>query len=107
MSDRLIPESQLQETVAALVRIELAKMLNIGQQSPSGNQEWFNTNQAYKALGYEKPKHLYEAVASGLLRIGHEVRDRRKPGSRKPIYQFHVAKCQSRLLEQPDRRRAI
>lgn len=107
MQERWIPESQLKEVVAVMVRQELAKMLGLTQQTTHPNQEWFNTSQAYSMLGYEHPKHLYDAVSSGLLRLGHEVRDRRKPGSRKAIYQFHVAKCQARLLEPPEKRRAV
>jgi hypothetical protein len=107
MQERMIPESELQETVAAMVRIELAKMLNLSPQGGHHNQEWFNTPEAYKKLGYGSAIALYDAVATGLLRLGKEVRDRRKPGSKNPIYQFHIEKCEKRLLENPDKRRAV
>src|SRR6476646_3154870 len=100
--ERLIPESQLEEIVAVLVRQELAKMLGLTPNNTHPNQEWFNASQAYQILGYEKAKHLYEAVHSGLFRLGKEVRDRRSPGSHRATYQFHIARCEARLLEPPD-----
>jgi hypothetical protein len=50
--------------------------------------------EAYKILGFPSANPLYEAISSGLLRLSDgkekEVRDRRKPGAKKPRYQFHI-----------------
>jgi len=71
------------------------------------NRQWYDTDPAYQMLGFDHPKQLREAVTSGLLRIGHEVRDRRKPNGKLPRYQFHLDKCQQRLSVRPEKRKAV
>lgn len=68
-------------------------------------REWYGTNSAYKLLGLDNPEELRVMVRDGRLRVGHEVRDKRSPNSQIPRYQFHLAKCQERLLIPPERRK--
>ncbi|NJL21201.1 MAG: hypothetical protein HC895_10875 [Leptolyngbyaceae cyanobacterium SM1_3_5] len=105
MSDRIISESELKQAV----REVLAEMLGLDAPAPasvSPLRQWYDTDPAYTPLGLNDPEQLREAVRSGLLRVGHEVRDRRKPKAKLPRYQFHIEKCQQRLSERPERRRA-
>ncbi|NEQ28926.1 MAG: hypothetical protein F6K28_60275 [Microcoleus sp. SIO2G3] len=104
MSDRMISESELKQAV----REVLAEMLGLGTpaHSVSPLRQWYDTDPAYTLLGLDDPEQLREAVRSGLLRVGHEVRDRRKPKAKLPRYQFHIEKCQQRLAERPERRKA-
>jgi hypothetical protein len=39
--------------------------------------------------------------------LGKEVRDRRKPGRKKPRYQFHIPSCEKRLGSDPSKRRVV
>lgn len=105
MSDRLIPESQLKQAVAEIL-LDVAQQLGIEPHNSHQNRQWYDTNLAYKLLGYDEAEQLRDAVRSGLLRVGYEVRDRRKPQAKLPRYQFHIEKCQNRLLELPEKRRA-
>ncbi|MBD2019218.1 hypothetical protein H6F43_03350 [Leptolyngbya sp. FACHB-36] len=102
MTDRLIPESQLKQAVRDI----LTEMLGLPPAQASTTRQWYDTDPAYHLLGLDDPEQLREAVRSGLLRVGHEVRDRRKPSAKLPRYQFHIEKCQQRLSERPERRTA-
>jgi hypothetical protein len=88
MSERLIPESQLKQAV----REVLSEMLGLGTPLPQASplRQWYDTDPAYTLLGFDEAEQLREAVRSGLLRIGYEVRDRRKPQAKLPRYQFHI-----------------
>ena len=101
--ERLIPESQLR----AAVKEVLAEMLGMNHAAPASNRQWYDTDPAYKLLGFDKAEQLREAVRSGLLRVGHEVRDRRKPQARIPRYQFHIERCQKRLSQRPEKRWSV
>ncbi|WP_204140308.1 hypothetical protein [Halomicronema sp. CCY15110] len=98
--ERLIPESELREAVRAV----LAEMLGVGNAPIGGKRQWYDTKDAYELLGLDSPEQLREAVRGGLLRVGCEVRDRRKPNASKPRYQFNIPKCQKRLAERPEKR---
>ena len=101
LSEKLIPESQLKQAV----REVLAEMLGMAiQPQISPLRQWYDTDPAYQLLGLDEAEQLREAVRSGLLRVGHEVRDRRKPQAKLPRYQFHIEKCQQRLAERPEQR---
>lgn len=101
MPERLIPENELKQAV----RDVLVEMLGIGTPLQVNVQRlWYDTSSAYELLGLNDAEQLREAVRSGLLRLGHEVRDRRKPKAKLPRYQFHIEKCQKRLSERPERR---
>lgn len=99
--ERYIPESQLRAAVKAI----LAEMLSLNDTPKQSNsRQWYDTNPAYELLGLDTAEQLRDAVRSGLLRVGHEVRDRRKPNARLPRYQFHIEQCQKRLSERPEKR---
>jgi hypothetical protein len=104
-SEKLIPESQLKRWLAETL-LAMAEQLGAKPQQSRSRREWFNTAEAAAMLGYDDPRQLRQAVHSGLLRVGIEVRDRRKPNSRKPRWQFHVEQCHKRLKEKPEKRKA-
>lgn len=97
--EKLIPESQLRDAIKKI----LAEMLGVNQSADSRRQ-WYDTEQAYSLLGLNSVKQLREMVRSGILRIGHEVRDVRSPDSQIPRYQFHVERCDARLVLPPEKR---
>jgi len=100
MRERMIPESEIR----AAVREILAEMLGVQPQQPTTRRA-YPTSQAYKLLGYDSAGQLYDAVESGLLRIGKEVQDRRKPQAVNCRYYFDIEACQKRLAELPERRK--
>ena len=102
-SERLIPESQLKAIVEGMVKDTLAQMLGVNATAQT-NRQWYDTEQAYLLLGLNLADHLRDMVRSGLLRIGHEVRDVRSPSSQIPRYQFHIEKCEARLSLPPEKR---
>lgn len=99
-TERLIPESQLRVAIREI----LAEMLGVNATVQSLGQ-WYYTEQAYPLLGFKSVKQLREMVRSGILRVGHEVRDVRSPKSQVPRYQFHIEKCEARLALPPEKRR--
>jgi hypothetical protein len=103
MSDPLISSSQLKQTIREVLA-EMLGITNTPQPQTQPNREWYDTDPAYQLLGLKDAEQLREAVRSGLFRVGHEVRDRRKPQSKLPRYQFHIEKCNKRLSERPERR---
>ena len=46
-------------------------------------------------------------VRTGVFRLGIEVRDVRSRNSQLPRYQFHIPKCEARLLEPPVKRQVM
>jgi hypothetical protein len=91
-------ESKLRELLASFVA------LLAGDSSAS---DWVDAKEACRRLGYPSTKVLYENISSGLLRLGNEVRDRRKLGRQKPRYQFHIPSCEKRLNSDPSKRRGF
>jgi len=100
LAERLIPESELKQAVREI----LAEMLGVQGAQVTPLRQWYDTDPAYQKLGFDSAEQLRESVRSGLLRLGHEVRDRRKPKAKLPRYQFHLEKCQKRLAEHPEKR---
>ena len=92
------------EEISEIVREELLKILG-GSGKPV--EEWVPLKDAVEALGYASADALRRDIAAGLFRVGKEIRDRRSPGSKKPIYQINVELAQKRLLEDPSKRRAV
>lgn len=103
ITERLIPESQLKAIVEGMVKDTLAQMLGVNVTTQLQRQ-WHDTEQAYSLLALNTTEQLREMVRSGLLRIGHEVRDVRSPSSQVPRYQFHIEKCELRLSMPPEQR---
>lgn len=104
----MTPE-EVEALVEAAVERKLRKLLAPLMSSEAANPdaEWVDANEACKRLGYPSTKVLYENISSGLLRLGKEVRDRRKPGRKKPRYQFHIPSCEKRLGSDPSKRRVV
>ena len=108
--EKLIPESQLKNWLAEAL-LDVAEQLGANSQRSArqnqmrGRREWFDTAEAAALLGYDDPRQLRQAVHSGLLRLGIEVRDKRKPNAHKPRWQFHVEQCHKRLQERPEKRK--
>ncbi|WP_190872042.1 hypothetical protein [Aulosira sp. FACHB-615] len=100
----MIDENQLKEIIEPMVRQILAEMLGV-QSTPQPQRQWYDTDPAYSLLGLDYSDQLRDLVRSGILRIGIEVRDVRSPNSQIPRYQFHLEKCESRLLTPPEKRR--
>jgi hypothetical protein len=68
---------------------------------------WCNADPGYIHLGLDSAEQLRIMVRTGVLRVGIEVRDVRSRDSRLPRYQFHIAKCEARLLEPPAKRQLL
>lgn len=100
--ERLIPESQIKAVVKDMVREILSEML--GVVPVTKQQQWYDAEAAYERLALDSAKQLRAMVRDGRLRLGHEVRDLRSPNSQIPRYQFHIDKCEARLLIAPEKR---
>ncbi len=98
-TESYIPKSQLKRVVREI----LAEMLGIEDRERT--KQWYDINEAYKLLDLRSAKQLREMIRTGLLRIGHEVRDRRSPSSRVARYQVNIPKSLERLRKPPETRR--
>jgi hypothetical protein len=98
-TDYLFSKNQLRQVVREI----LAEML--GVQTSTHQRKIYPTSKAWRELGYDCQQQLYEAVSCGLLRVGYEVEDRRKPQSQLPRYYFDIERCQKRLKELPEKRK--
>ncbi|MEL7359162.1 MAG: hypothetical protein AAFN40_21710 [Cyanobacteria bacterium J06560_6] len=105
MNEPLVPLSHVDAIIERKVKEVLGKMLGL----PDHPQEVgvYPITEAAPRLGYEKPAQLYKDIAAGLLRVGHEVEDRRRPGRSKPRYFIDIDAAKSRLKQIPEKRRAI
>jgi hypothetical protein len=92
------------EEIKAIVRETLAEMFGV---APQTQDRWVSLQDAVDPLGYPSYDALYKGVTSGVFRVGKELRDRRKPGSRRPIYQINLALAEKRLSEDQSKRRAV
>lgn len=104
ITERLIPESQIEALVSKLVKEILAEMLGVNATAAQPNRQWYDTENAYFPLGLNSAEQLREMTRNGMLRIGYEVRDVRSPDSQIPRYQFHLEKCEARLSLPPEKR---
>lgn len=97
---------EIEALIKATVRRELKQILSplVVDDEQEG---WVDVNRAVTLLGYPSAKAIYEDIAAGLLRVGKEVVDRRKPGRKKPRYQFDIEACRDRLKGNPSTRRAV
>jgi hypothetical protein len=100
-TDYLVSKNQLKQTVREI----LAEML--GVDTELNQRKVYPTSKAFKLLGYDRAEQLRDAVASGLLRLGQEVEDRRQPDGKLPRYYFDIERCQKRLAELPQKRWAV
>jgi hypothetical protein len=98
------------DEISALVDARIKEILRellspVLGEATDGESDWVPLKVAYKRLGYESRARLYGDIAAGLFRIGTEVRDRRKPGRKKPVYQINISLAEKRLVENPIKRR--
>ena len=98
-------EALVDARVEIKVREILASMLGLDQKQPKAKRRFYPTSQAWKLLDFDNQDQLYDAVSSGLLRLGIEVSDRSKPQSAMPRYYFNIEACQRRLAELPEKRK--
>ena len=96
----------LHDDVRAIVRDELMKMFASVATEPVTPDRWITLNDALVPLGYPSYSALHKDIRTGLFRMGKEVRDRRKPGSKKALLQINLSRAQKRLLEDHSNRRA-
>ncbi len=99
---------QNHDEIEAIVRKVVAEMFAplLGTQ-PEPAEQWVSLTKAWKPLGYPSYDALYADVHSGLLRMGKEVCDRRKPGAKIARLQIDIVAARKRLKEDPSRRRAV
>lgn len=97
------------EQLKALVLEVLAEILApvLGSVQEPNEDRWVPLKDAWKPLGYSSYDALWRDTTSGIFRRGKELCDRRKPGSKKAVYQINLAKARKRLLEEPSKRRAV
>jgi hypothetical protein len=88
-----------EQDVRAIVRDEIRKL--VGAKS---DIQFLPTNEAYIKLGFSSASQLRESVKNGVLRLGHEVQDRRSPGKIYANYYFNVTACIKRLNTAPEKR---
>ena len=93
MSDRILLEQIKQAVREVLKETELSSL-----------RMWYDTAPAYLLLELDNAEQLRIMVRDGTLRLGVEVRDVRSRYARTPRYQFHIPKCEERLLESPSKR---
>jgi hypothetical protein len=103
----ILSRQELNNVINEAVNAAMTEFQNLfievmGMETGRGNQ-WLNTAAAAAILG-KKPDQLRCMVRDGRLRLKHEVRDDRPKGAEKPVYMFHVNKCQQRLMTPPEKR---
>lgn len=75
-----------------------------GLQPSTNDDRWVLSKDAWEPLGLTSYQDLHNGIASGLLRIGTEVIDIRKPGAQRPRYQVNLAKARRRLEQSQEKR---
>lgn len=94
--------------VTQLVRVEvkriLAEMLGVANQT---EPETVPLQKAVIVLGYDSVRQLYKDIENGLLRVGIEVEDRRRPGTQKARYYVNIPATRKRLQSPPEKRRGL
>jgi hypothetical protein len=103
----ILSRQELNNVINEAVNAAMTEFQNLfievmGRETGRGNQ-WLNTAAAAAILG-KNPDQLRRMVRDGRLRLKHEVRDDRPKGAEKPVYMFHVNKCQQRLMTPPEKR---
>lgn len=61
-------------------------------------------SKAAPLLGYSSVRPIYQDIEDGLLRVGHEVQDRRRPGSTSSRYFVDIPAAKKRLAMLPEER---
>lgn len=105
MSEPLVPLSHVDAIIERKVKEVLGQMLGLSEHPKEVGV--YPIAEAASRLGYEKPAQIYKDIAAGLLRVGHEVEDRRRPGRSKPRYFIDIVAAKARLKQIPERRKVI
>ena len=103
MPEPQVPLSHLEAMVERIVKRFLAERLGLNEQTGPSTVP---IAEAAKILGYSSSQAVYKDIRGGLLRVGHEVEDRRRPGKEKPRYYINIEAAKQRLQSDPERRRA-
>ncbi|MDB9529078.1 hypothetical protein PN498_24000 [Oscillatoria sp. CS-180] len=99
-----IPLSEVERLVEIKVRQVLAEMLGVATQpEPSV----LSLKNAVLRLGYQSERQLYKDIESGLLRVGIEIEDRRRPGAKKARYFIDIPAARKRLASAPEKRKGL
>lgn len=107
MPEPQVPLSHLEAMVERILK-RILKPVLVDILLESDNQSGPSTvpiAEAAKILGYPSPQAVYKDISGGLLRVGHEVEDRRRPGREKPRYYINIEAAKQRLRSDPARRR--
>lgn len=102
-----VEQLKLIAVLASLNRTIAELKLQLQTSTIKPARQWYPVNdENAKLLGYDGYRQLWEAIDSGLLRLGKgkEIADRRKLGSTKPLYYFHLQRCLDRLEQLPGER---
>ena len=99
-----IPLSEIERLIEAKVRAVLAEMLGLANQP---EPEVLSLKDAVTVLGYSSERQLYRDIEDGLLRIGIEVEDRRRPGTLKARYYIDIPATRARLKRSPQKRKGV
>lgn len=114
-----LPQDVLAEVLAELPAFQtaiekaipeaLAKALSEKFGGGAKNDEripdkWVFVKDAWHLLGYTSAEQLREDIRSGLLRLGYEVRDKRRPSSSVARYQVNLHAVDARLRQRPEKR---
>lgn len=100
-------DSMLDRYLALLVETKIREFLDdhtSNQNMPFNIGEVVPLRKAASLLGYSSSRPLYHDIEEGLLRVGHEIEDRRRPGSRSPRYFVNVPAARRRLALVPEAR---
>jgi hypothetical protein len=96
------------EEIVQLVQIEvqrtLAEMLGLASQP---EPKIVPLRKAIFLLGYETSSQIYKDIENGLLRVGYEIEDRRRPGTKKARYYVDIPASLKRLKHPPEKRRGL
>lgn len=112
--EAMIPESQLRSwfnqalsdaLLQVVAQLGAPPTIPITSHTVSPRRKYLPTNQAWRELGYTNREALYDAIYHGLLRVGHEVQDRRRKNGVNACYYFDIEACLKRLQERPEKRK--
>ena len=93
--------ADLETLIEAKVKQILSDMLGVSARS---EPKTLSAKDAYPILGYDSIRQLYRDIEDGLLRVGIEVEDRRRPGSERPRYFVDLPAVRKRLKQPPEKR---
>lgn len=95
---------EVTQLVRAEVKRVLAEMLGVANQP---ELETLPLQKAVTVLGYDSVRQIYRDIENGLLRVGVEVQDRRRPGTQKARYYINIPATRKRLQSPPEKRRGL